>query len=243
MALWPTTKPALRARISSYRRTLRQEYDANGMWGDGYGKRRWLFPLYFMLGEDDEVRTYIDWYVANFPDDSHDPGQSVCWALILHRIGREDEALYRLVQAVDENLSAVAKVVGDYQGPYGMWGEELQHLYDLDDDLIAAMTGEERAWLAASWRSSTMAAMRERHIAIGREVATLPVSPRRTALLEEQRALVAGFKPAEMPPLSTGDPEAWLMVGRKATPERRGSGKVICTTPDVWRRVSGTDHR
>ncbi len=242
MALWPTTKPAFRARISSYRRILRQEYDAHGMWGDGYGKRLWLFPLYFLLGEDDEARTYIDWYVVNFPDDGYDPGQSVCWALILHRIGREDEALYRLVQAVDENLPAVAKVVGDYQGPYGMWGEETRHLYDLDDHLIAAMTGEERAWLVASWRSPAVIAMRQRHIVIGREVATLAVSPRRTALLEEQRALVAGFKPAEMPPLSTGDPQAWLMAGRKATRVRRGSGKVISTTPDVWRRVSGGDH-
>lgn len=69
------------------------------MWGDGYGKRLWLFPLYFLLRDDDEARPFIDWYATTFPNDIYEVSQCLCWALILHRLGRDDEAVYRLVRA------------------------------------------------------------------------------------------------------------------------------------------------
>lgn len=234
MAIWPTTPKAIRARISSYRRILRQEYEgSDGQFGDGYGKRFWLFNLYYLLREDDEVRAYIDWYVHQFPDDHSEVGSLVCWALILRRLGREDEAVYRFVEAIDENLPAVAKVVGDYRGPYGMRGEEVLHFHDLDDQLIAAMTPEERAWLRRTWRSPTVVAMREQHLASGRAWAATTTQVQREAWWSERKALVASFKPKDMPPLSTGSD--WLTSGRVVA-RTRSSKKVICTTPETWTR-------
>lgn len=241
MALWPTTAKGLKARISSYRRTLRQEYETFGMWGDGYGKRLWLFHLYFLLRDDDEVRTYIDWYVATFPDDIYEVSQCVCWALILHRLGRDDEAVYRLARGIRENLPAVAKVVGDYRGPYGIWGEEVMGLSDVDSQIIEAMTNEERHWLVATWRSPTIRDMRERFVVLGRNVATMPVGPQRSAMLDEQWGLARKLCPAEMPALSAGGHDAWLMVGKRATRATRG-GAVIRTPPELWQRPGG-DHR
>ena len=237
MAIWPTTPQAIRARISSYRRVLRQEYEGNdGPSSDGYGKRYWLFPLFFLLREDTEVRAYIDWYVQRFPDDIGEVSQFVCWALILHRLGREDEAVYRLVKGIDENLPAVAKVVDDYQGPYGMRGEEVLHFHDLDAQLIAAMTAEEHAWLRSTWRLPAVVAMRERRIADGRAWAAATTQAQREALSKAGRAMTTSFKPKEMPPLSSEGTD-WLTSGR-VVPRTRSTKKVIVTTPETWRRCA-----
>ena len=236
MSLWPTTPRSIRSRIASYRRSLRQEYERFGMWGDGYGKRLWLFPLYFLLRDDDEARSYIDWYVATFPDDSYDVGQCVCWALILHRLGHDDEAVYRLARGIAENLPAVAKVVDDYQGPYGIWGEGTLHFSDLDAQLIEAMTDDERRWLMASWWSPAVTDMRERFVALGRSVETTPVGPQRSALLDELRGLARKFCPVEKVRLSADGAESWIMAGVRAKRATR-SAKVIRTSSKLWRRT------
>ncbi len=232
MALWPTTTTGIKARISSYRRILRQEYETFGMWGDGYGKRLWLFHLYFLLRKDDEARAYLDWYRTTFPDDGGDAGQLLCWALILHRLGSEDEAVYRFVQAIDERLPVVAEVVDDLHAPYGIWGEELWRMYRVDEVIIAAMTAEERNWLRDIWRSPAIALMRERHVANGRAFVAAKTREEREVLSKAGMELVESFKPAEIQPLSTGG--SWLTSGRRRA--RRSGRKVIGTTPDIWRR-------
>jgi hypothetical protein len=225
---FPTTKPQIRSRIASYRRILRKEFESPAGFGDGYGKRLWLFPLYFLLGEETDVRDYIDWYRGEFSDDHGEVGQFICWALILRRLDREEEALYRFVQAIDDNLPAVAKVVGDSKAPYGIFGEKMLDLNWVDEVVVGAMTTDERRWLVTSWRSPAVVAMRERHIAIGKALAE--GGKDRGALLDEQRALVAAFRPAEKGPLGR---LGWLL-GRSR--ERKSKGKVISTTPDVWKR-------
>jgi hypothetical protein len=232
MTAWPTTPQAIKARISSYRRILRQEAASPGGFGDGRGKRFLLFTLYFQLREDDEARAYIDWYRATFPEDHGHAESFLCWALILRRLGREDEAVYRFIQAIDDNLPVVADVVGDLQAPYGIWGEDMWQVYRVDASVIDAMTAEEHAWLRSTWRLPAVVAMRERYIAIGRALVTEPVGAHRSALVREQSALARAFMPQEMPPLAKGTD--WLTGGRVAT--KRGSRKVIRTTPETWRR-------
>lgn len=236
MAAWPTTPKAIKAKIASYRRILRQEAASPGGFGDGRGRRFLLFSLYFQLREDDEARAYIDWYCATFPDDHGHAESYLCWALILHRLGREDEAVYRFVQAIDENLPVVADLVDDLHAPYGIWGEEMWEMYRLDETVVAAMTAEERAWLRSTWMAPTVAAMRKRYIAIGRDLVTAAVGPKRSAMLDQQRGLILSFHPKEMPPLSTGSD--WLAAGRPSTKRstKRSKGKVITTTLDTWRR-------
>lgn len=232
MTAWPTTPQAIKARISSYRRILRQEAASPGGFGDGRGKRFLLFTLYFQLRQDDEARAYIDWYRATFPEDHGHAESFLCWALILHRLGREDEAVYRFVQAIDDKLPVVADVVGDLQAPYGIMGEEIWQAYRVDAAVIDAMTAEEHVWLRSTWRLPTVAAMRERYIEIGRALVTEPVGASRSALVREQGALAQAFMPQEMPPLAEGTD--WLASGRVVA--KRNSRKVIRTTPETWRR-------
>ncbi|MBA2480335.1 MAG: hypothetical protein H0V44_06715 [Planctomycetes bacterium] len=230
---YPTTKPGIRARIASYRRLLRQEFAEFGRYGDGYGKRWWLFHLYFLLGEEADVRAYLDWYARMFPDDGGEVGQRLCWALILRRFGREDEALYRFVQAIDENLPAVAKVVGDSQAPYGMWGEHeemIRELYEVPSEVVQAITADERRWLVASWHSPAVAAMRHRTIAIGRALVTTTVREKRVALLNQQRALIQAFKPADMPPLSSDASKHSWLSGAPSSAQKRPRRKAALPT-------------
>jgi hypothetical protein len=229
MATMPTTK-TIRARISSYRRILRQEARSPGGFGDGYGKRFLLFSLYYQLRQDDEASTYIDWYSATFPDDHGHAESFLCWALILHRLGREGEAVYRFVQAISENLPVVADVVDDLHEPYGIWGEEIWQAYRVDASVIEAMTAGEHAWLRNTWKSLAVVTMRERHIALGRMLVTEPVGPSRSEACAEQRSLAGAFKPREMPPLGSG--ADWLMDGRKTMKKCKN---IIVTTPDMWR--------
>ena len=233
MAPWPTTPKDIKARIASYRRLLRQEAASPGGFGDDRGRRFLLFSLYFQLREDIEVRAYIDWYRATFSEDDGHAESFLCWALILHRLGREDEAIFRFVQAINENLPVVAEVVGDLQSPYGIWGEELWQIYRMDETVIADMTAEERAWLRSTWRSPAVIAMRQQYVALGQELVTEPVGTHRSAILTEQRRLPQAFWPQEMPPLSSG--ASWLTGGR-APSKPRSSRKVIRTSPDIWRR-------
>ena len=64
MASWPTSPSAIRSRSSSYRCILRSEAVAPGGFGDGYGKRYWLFYLYFLLRDDNEAN---GWRMAPWP--------------------------------------------------------------------------------------------------------------------------------------------------------------------------------
>jgi hypothetical protein len=237
MSLWPTTPQGVRSRIASYRRILRAELAASAYGGDGYGRRYWLFCLYFLLREDDEAGAYIDWYTAQFPDDMGEVSQFVCWALILHRMGRENEAVYRFVQTIENNLPVVADVVGDLQAPYGIGGaEEIWELYRVDEGVIKAMTADERQWLKAMWHAPAVTAMRLRYLASSRAYVAAQTREEREALGKEQRSLVRAFMPATMWPLSA-DPsgQSWLQGGRSASRKKATKGRVIRTTPEVWR--------
>lgn len=232
MTAWPTTPQAIKARISSYRRILRQEAASPGGFGDGRGKRFLLFTLYFQLREDDEARAYMDWYRVTFPEDHGHAESFLCWALILRRLGREDEAVYRFVQAIDNNLPVLADVVGDLHAPYGM-GEEIWQAYRVVSPVIDAMIAEEHVWLRSAWRSPAVVAMRERYIAIGRALITEPVGASRSALVREQSALARAFMPKKMPPLAAG--ADWLL-NRRVAASPRSNRKVIRTTPETWQR-------
>lgn len=79
----------LRAKIASCRRILRREYERDGMRGDDYGKRLWMFHLLYQLNEEDESRSCLDFYNENFSGDHGEVTQFVCWALILRRLEAE----------------------------------------------------------------------------------------------------------------------------------------------------------
>ena len=191
-----------------------------------------LFCLYFQLKEDADVRAYLDWYTTEFPDDSGEVTQLICRALILRRLGREDEALYRFVQAIDENLPAVALLVGDSQAPYGIWGEEVMGLSDMPDEVTQAMSADEKQWLVTSWHSPAVTAMRQRRIALGKDLVVTSEYDKRSAISKRLGALVEAFKPAEIQRYSIADSGSWLTAGRSST-----QGKVIKPPPGFWTKV------
>lgn len=234
MSLWPTTRSGIRARISAYRRNLAREAGTLGSFGDGYGKRYWLFVLYFLLREDAAVRSYIDWYRTTFPDDCGEVMQYLCWALLLHRLDRPEEARYRFLQAMECSIPVVATIADDYCGPYGIGNEDVPFAHHVDQQIVAAMTAKERAWIRQLWRDPTTVTVRERQLACARALQREKRPALRERLRVDHDAFMAGHCPSPLLPLSPPGTPPWLVPipGRTASVLQRD--KIIRLTSRSW---------
>ena len=63
---FPTDPKKIKQRIRRYERSLRKD---NPLYGDGYGKRFLLGPLYFMLGNVQDTLDHYTWYQKTYPND------------------------------------------------------------------------------------------------------------------------------------------------------------------------------
>jgi len=234
MSTWPTTRSGIRARITTYRRSLAREAGTAGGFGDGYGKRYWLFMLYFLLREDTAARSYMDWYRATFPDDCGEAMSSLCWALLLFRLHRPDEARYRFIQAMECSIPVVATIADDYRGPYGVWNEELPFAHQVDQQIVAAMTEEERTWIRQLWRDSAIRTVCERRVAYERALPLERDPAVRERLVTDHRAFVMGHSPPPLLALSPPGTPPWLVPipGRSAADLQRE--KIIRLTAHSW---------
>lgn len=122
----------------------------SGAYHDGYGKRLWLFHLYFLLGHLDEAATYMAWYEAEFFRDAGEEAQ-LLWALLLHRMGRDDEARYQLARAFDRNPVFLNTVAAGDDQPYNIWSEDVMAMRasQVPQEVLDAITHDEYAWLVA----------------------------------------------------------------------------------------------
>lgn len=117
----PDTEKKLRSKISSYKSALNKEKRTFGHINDSGGKRYLLFPLYFVLGDMKRAAEHFDWYTTEFEDDVGEPVQKLCWALSLHRLGREVEARYRLADLMLCNLYIIPHILGRPVEPLDIW--------------------------------------------------------------------------------------------------------------------------
>ena len=109
---FPKEPKKIRSRIRRYERKLRKEYEATGFYGDGYGKRYLLGPLYLLMGDLDGALESFEWFAQTFPGDMGEPVQYLCWALALYRSGNLAEATLKLRQAMLSNLYLIPKLLG-----------------------------------------------------------------------------------------------------------------------------------
>ncbi len=108
----PDDPKKIRAKIRSYERLLAMEKALHGGYDDGYGKRYLLGPLYLFYGDMDAALKHFEWYEAAFPDDCNDPGQLLCWALVLLRAGKDDAAEMKLGQTMLANVHIIPHMLG-----------------------------------------------------------------------------------------------------------------------------------
>ena len=190
--IFPKTPKAIRARIRSYERKLKQELEVrNG--GDGYGKRFLLGPLYMLLGDVDGALASFDWYEKAYPGDGGDAYQFLTWALTLYRKELRHEAFNKLYQTMLENLYLVPHLLGQNPQPLDIWHgsnlSEIDYALDIPSELLDLWNEEARQWALGVSEHPVVVEKVSRYIDIGRELQTEPVGPKRNALVREEFSL------------------------------------------------------
>jgi tetratricopeptide (TPR) repeat protein len=106
----PHDSAQIRARIRRYERALAKEKRQYGAYDDGAGKRHLIGPLYLLMGDLDGALRSFAWFEREFPDDSGDAGQFLCWALALRRSGDSDGASGKLRQCRSSTPTTIRRI-------------------------------------------------------------------------------------------------------------------------------------
>lgn len=197
MFSFPKTERELRKRISSYRSSLSKEKKSYGYISDGTGKRYLLFYLYFVLNDLAKSQSYFNWYQKEFPDDSGEPLQKLCWAISLNRLGRELDAKYMLGQTMLSNLYLLPFTIGEPVEEYDMWHSsnfvQIDYLNHTFDEVIGKITKNEVTWIETLYKSFEFRRIRKRYIEIYHELQNTKEIEARRKLLEESYSLLEGL--------------------------------------------------
>lgn len=168
MELFPTDVKKIKSRISSYKSALKKEKVKFGCYSDGAGKRYSLFVLYFALGDMKKLQEYIEFFEENFPDDSGEPGQQLCCALGLNRMGREVEAEFRLAELMLSNLYLIPQILKREIEEYDMWHssnlQRIDYIQYIPTELTDTFTQEDLAWAEEKYDSFQFAGIRKQHV-------------------------------------------------------------------------------
>lgn len=189
MSLFPKEPKKIKERISRYERELRKEYEKFGDIGDGYGKRYLLGPLYLLLGDIAGALKSFEWYDENFPDDSGDPFQYLCWSLTLYKSGDLTGAEVKLRQTMLTNLYIFPELLGIKQERLDIWhssnDEEPEYILEGPLELLALWDEPALLWAKKLYESPEFQKIRLRYIEIYHEILNVRPGPKRSQLVEE----------------------------------------------------------
>ena len=196
MSLFPQEPKKIRTRIRSYERALRKEQEAFGAIDDSYGKRYLLGPLYLLMGDIEGALQSFAWFQETFPDDGGDPMHLLCWTLALYQSNDPDAATERLRRTMLSNLYLIPHLLGIKQETLDIWHAsnltEQAHIGYIPPEVLALWDEPALEWLRSTYHSAEMQAIRDRYIAIYRQLKTEPRGPRRSELVEEASTLEYG---------------------------------------------------
>ena len=194
----PDTEKKIRQRISSYRSAINKEKKQHHYISDGAGKRYVLFCLYYLLGDDKQSEQYFSWYEEEFSDDVGEPIQFLCWTLILCRMGKEDEAKYKLAQLMLSNLYFIPRLLGQEVEKYDMWHSSsdahIDYFDHLPPEVFEKITTGEKEWISNHYDSFDFTRIRKRYIKIFQSLQHTKKPEERKALLSESYELLVSLK-------------------------------------------------
>lgn len=189
----PDSEKSLKQRISGYKSSLNKEKREHGFISDGAGKRYTMFPLHLLLDDSKKSEQYIQWYESEFPDDSGEPIQLLCWSIILKRLGKDKEAKHKTVELMLSNLYLIPKLIGKKTSKHNMWHssncEEIEYLDYLPQQVIDSIRNDELMWLEDQFDSFEFKRIRKRYIEILSELQMTKDVESRTKLLDEAHSL------------------------------------------------------
>lgn len=190
---FPKTEKKIRDRISQYERSLKAEKRKFGGFDDSYGKRYLIAWLYFGLGNMDAFAKYAKWFDRNFPDDMGEPVMKLCWAVVLSRLGKQKEARYRLADLMLSNFYYIPYVLGEDTQRLDMkhfsnWSEP-DYVTEIPEEVFDRITEEDKSWMKEAYASDQIQQVRDRYIAIQKELEMTENRNQRSQLITEQYSL------------------------------------------------------
>jgi len=187
MFTFPDTEKKLKTRITGYRSALNKEKKEFGSIHDGSGKRYLLFYLYFILNDLDKSKEYFQWYKNEFPDDSGEPEQKLCWAVSLHRMKEDKEARRMLADLMISNLYIIPYLLGKDVQKYDIWHPsnyaDIDFIDDIAEEITENIKESDTQWISSEYDSFIFSRIRNRHIEIFHDL-------QYTKDLEERKKLV-----------------------------------------------------
>jgi hypothetical protein len=192
----PKTPRGLKNQIARLRAKLSDFEMEHGSIDDSSGNRYYLFYLYFILNDNAASSEYIKWYEKHFPNDIGEPFQLLCWALIAHRMGLKAEK--PLARTMLSNIYLLPRLLGQPSSGTGDWHaitfEEPEYLESPPEEVIKAITDEDREWIRELYQTENFQNLLQRFIDIQTELKTIPVGEERTKLVYESYHLVDRFE-------------------------------------------------
>jgi hypothetical protein len=190
----PNAEKKIKTKISSYKSGMSREKKIYGSINDDAGKRYILFSLYLLLNDFKKSEEYFKWYEKEFEDDSGEPVQKLCWAVSLYRMGKLDQAEYRLADLMLSNLYVIPKILGRDIKEYDIWHSSNEKFIDYFDyfsiEVLEALTQEDKNWIEELYDSFVFQRIRQRHIEIYRELQNIDDIKIRRKLIDEAYRLL-----------------------------------------------------
>ena len=184
----PTDPKRIRERIRRYERKLQQERRELGGYHDGAGKRYIIGPLYLLMGDLAGAVRSFQWFEQEFPDDSGDPGQYLCWTLALYRAERLPEAVAKLRETMLQNRFLLPRLLGRNLDGLDVSPDsdelEIMHLDYMPKEYLGIWNERALRW-ASTLYDGEFSTVRARYIEIERELEHEPRGERRTRLVNE----------------------------------------------------------
>lgn len=164
----PEQKKRYRDRAMRAQRALAAEKAKYGEVDDGSGKRYRVGVYFLLAGELQRAAAAFDAFEEEFPDDGGEPVFHLYGTLVAFRTGDLATARARLREAALSNLYLVPRLIGEEFHAPGIWhasNREAPAYLDEIEEFLGEPTGEERRWMAAAWRSTAYAELREQYLA------------------------------------------------------------------------------
>ncbi len=192
---FPKTPKGISNRITKIRSQLsvfKREYGGHD---DSGGARYYLFYLYFLLGDNRRSSEYMRWFEKEFPDDSGEPFALLCWALILHRMGKDGDFI--LARTMLSNIYLIPHLLGEEmpeEVPHSSNWAQPDFLEYMPERVLEAITEDDLIWIRESYHSDRFQTVLNRHFEIEKELEDTPRGDRRSALVHELYSLLDGWR-------------------------------------------------
>jgi len=142
-----------------------------------------------MLGNVQDTLDHYKWYQDAYPDDLGYALNFLCSAITLYRYGDIEEAEEKLISTVLSNVFLIGFILGHKIPTLDSWEDryynELMEIEYFPHELLEFITGEEKEWIEASYKSSRTTAIRKAYIEIDDQLQSLPRGEKRTELCHD----------------------------------------------------------